>query len=92
MQKHFVTTRDSWLSNLVTEEKYEYFKLIIGPNNVGYLRPNINDMLSVFFSNHEEEIYMTRERLTLLDILSTGGGFANTIVLLTKILAKLYAV
>ena len=75
---------------MFNEENYEYYKVIVGGSNVGYLRPNINDMLSILFSNHEEEIYMIRKRFTLLDILSLAGGFANTIMLLTKILSKLY--
>ncbi len=77
---------------MLTQNNYEYFKVIIGTSNVGYIRPNINDMLSMFFTNHEEEMYIVRERLTLLDILTLAGGFANTIVILTKVLSNFYAV
>jgi hypothetical protein len=91
LQKHFLTTRDNWISNYLEVRDYVFFKAIVGTASVGDLRPNVIDMLSIFFANDEKEIFIERKRVTLIDILSLSGGFANILIFLTKFLAKFYA-
>lgn len=86
-----VTTRDSWLSSYASVKHYEYFKVVEGGSSVGTLKLNIQDMLAVYFTNSAEEIYIERTRLTLVDILSVCGGFANIVILVTRLISKLYA-
>ncbi len=90
-QRNFVTTMDHWLSDLISPKNFEFYKIVISQNTVGYVKPNINDMLSIFFTNDPDEIYITRERLNLVDILSMSGGFASILMLFLRILAKFYS-
>jgi len=61
---------DSWISTNINVQYYEFFNVIIGPNTVGIIRPNIDDMLAIFFTNAEEEIYIERTRTNLISILT----------------------
>ena len=83
---------NSWIAANFDVKTFEFFNVIIGPNIVGIIRPNINDMLEIFFTNHNEEIYIERTRINLIMILTQTGGFANIVILSTRLFSFFYAV
>ncbi|CDW75386.1 UNKNOWN [Stylonychia lemnae] len=90
--KNILTTRDNPFSNYLVQEQYEFYSLKAGANTVGVVKPNINDQFTIFFSNSDQQVYIERKMLTILDIFSTSGGFANTILLLTRLISLFYSV
>jgi hypothetical protein len=48
-------------------------------------------MFNFFIFCSNEEVYIERQVVTFVDILSVAGGFANIIILLTKYMSKLYS-
>ncbi len=68
-----------------------FYKVMVGPDGTGSIKPNVHDMLMVMFANNNEEIFIERKRLTLLDILANAGGFASIIILFSRIFSQYYA-
>ena len=50
------------------------------------MRPGINDQMTIFFYDSDEEVFIERKVSTLLDILATAGGFSSIIFLVTRII------
>ncbi|CDW90869.1 UNKNOWN [Stylonychia lemnae] len=90
--KNHVTTYDNWLSNYLTSSSYEFYSLKPGMSLVGVVKPNINDQLTVYLTHSDQEIFIERKMITILDIFSVSGGFANTVLLLSRICALFYSV
>jgi len=90
IQKNYVLLQDSWFSNTLNNEECVFYKLIIGPSTVGVIKPNVDDMIMILFANYNEEIYITRTRLNLIDILATAGGFASIIFLASRTFSQYY--
>ena len=90
IQKTYVHLQDHWLSSSLDNQDNFFFKLIIGPSIVGAIKPNVEDMLMVMFANDNEEIHITRTRLTLIDIMATAGGFASILLLVSRNFSQYY--
>ena len=90
IQKNYVLLQDSWFSNTLNKKECVFYKLIIGPSTVGVIKPNVDDMIMILFANFNEEIYITRTRLNLIDILATAGGFASIIFLASRTFSQYY--
>ncbi|CDW89558.1 UNKNOWN [Stylonychia lemnae] len=90
--KNILNTKDSWVSSYFDSQVYEFYSIKPAGNSVGVVKPNIYDQLTIFISNSDQEVYIERQKITILDILSLSGGFANTVLLMTKIFSLIYSV
>ncbi len=68
-----------------------FYKFINSGAISGSLKPGIHDQLMIMFANNNEELHISRTRLTIIDILATAGGFASIILLLSKNFSVFYA-
>eukprot|EP00347_Sterkiella_histriomuscorum_P007108 403350230 len=91
LKKNILTTRDHWLSGFFRTNTYEFYQAVVGPPGVGQVKPGIYDQLGIYISNYEEDVYIERKMINFFDILSLSGGFANTVIIVTRFLTALYA-
>lgn len=71
--------------------EYSFFKVGVSVATVGTLRPQVNDIISVFFFCQDEEVFIERKVTTLIDILVTAGGFSSIIFLIARVFSLTFA-
>ena len=58
---------------------------------VGDIKIGLNNMINFVVYCSNEEIFIDRTVVTLVDILSIVGGFASLIISAAKLIAKIYS-
>eukprot|EP00347_Sterkiella_histriomuscorum_P010320 403376760 len=90
LKRQILTTKDHWLSPITENKNYEYFHFEHDYLTSGTVKTGLHDQLAVFIANHDEDTYIERRMLTLIDILATAGGFANIVLLITRYFGSMF--
>eukprot|EP00347_Sterkiella_histriomuscorum_P018303 403346022 len=91
IQKSHVVTKDNWISALFSNQQYNFYSMGHIDNTVGIIQPSLFEMFQITIYQANQEVYVDRQVLSLIDILSTCGGFANIIILVSRYLCLFFA-
>eukprot|EP00347_Sterkiella_histriomuscorum_P011367 403372724 len=90
VKRNHLHSKNSMFSSFFENLKYQFYDVKLDRNYLGDIHPNIWEFFNLFVTCSNEEVYIERARVTIVDIMSIVGGFASIIILLTKYSLKLY--
>jgi hypothetical protein len=83
---------DYWLTSFFYNKDYEYLSIVPMKVLVGSIKPGVFEMFNFFIFCSNQEMYVERKVVSLLDILSLAGGFANVLIILAKYISKSFSI